>query len=126
MPKRIRIEALKSNDASWKKKREDFSDRDDETDALPPPLEENDPCLMNLEERQEWRQKIRDVIRMHPNIQEEVGPIEFPRNNGYYIASRKIRTSSISLMSFFFLYINFRKGVGLTHYPRAGRNLPSS
>ncbi|KAI9089927.1 hypothetical protein K1719_028897 [Acacia pycnantha] len=79
IPKRIRIsrriEALKSNDASGRKKREDFSDSDDETDAHPP-LEENDPYLMNLEERQEWRQKIRDVISMYPNIQEEVDPVE--------------------------------------------------
>lgn len=79
IPKRIRIsrriKAIKSNDASWKKKREDFSDSDDETEAHPP-LEENDPYLMNLEERQEWRQKIREVISMHPNIQEEVDPVE--------------------------------------------------
>ncbi|XP_028770369.1 thioredoxin-like fold domain-containing protein MRL7L, chloroplastic [Neltuma alba] len=79
LPKRIRIskriEALKSSDASWKKKQEDFSDSDDETDAQPA-LEENDPYLMNLEERQEWRQKIREVISMYPNVKEEVDPVE--------------------------------------------------
>lgn len=79
IPKRIkisrRIEALKSNDASGRKKQEDFSDSDDETDAHPP-LEENNPYLMNLEERQEWRQKIREVISMYPDIQEEVDPVE--------------------------------------------------
>lgn len=71
-----RVEALKSEGANWKKKGEDFSDSDDdETDACPP-LEENDPYLMTLEERQEWRQKIREVISMNPNIQDEVDPVE--------------------------------------------------
>lgn len=69
-----RIEALKSDGANWKKK-QDFSDTDDEIDTQPP-LEQNDPYLMTLEERQEWRQKIREVINMNPNIQEEVDPVE--------------------------------------------------
>ncbi|KAF7844609.1 thioredoxin-like fold domain-containing protein MRL7L, chloroplastic [Senna tora] len=70
-----KIEALKSDHSNWKKKQEDFSDTDDEADAHPP-LEENDPYLMSLEERQEWRQKIREVISRNPNIEEEVDPVE--------------------------------------------------
>lgn len=70
-----RIEALKSNEGSWAKKREYFDDSDDEEDAHPP-SEQNDPYLMNLEERQEWRQKIREVISRHPNMQEDVDPLE--------------------------------------------------
>ena len=39
---------------------------------MPPPLGENDPYCMSLEERQEWRRKIREVIDMKPDIQEEL------------------------------------------------------
>ena len=37
---------------------------------------ENDPYCMSLEERQEWRRKIREVIDMKPDIQEELDPVE--------------------------------------------------
>ncbi|XP_052171853.1 thioredoxin-like fold domain-containing protein MRL7L, chloroplastic [Diospyros lotus] len=34
------------------------------------------PLLMDEEERREWRSKIRQVIDMNPNVQEEVDPVE--------------------------------------------------
>lgn len=36
----------------------------------------NDPYLMDAEERREWRRKIREVIDMNPDIEEEVDPDE--------------------------------------------------
>ncbi|KAF5936482.1 hypothetical protein HYC85_027611 [Camellia sinensis] len=38
--------------------------------------EDDDPLLMDEEERQEWRRKIREVIDLNPDVEEEVDPIE--------------------------------------------------
>ncbi|KAL7166643.1 hypothetical protein ACSBR2_037330 [Camellia fascicularis] len=38
--------------------------------------EDDDPLLMDEEERQEWRRKIREVIDMNPDVEEEVDPVE--------------------------------------------------
>ena len=47
----------------------------DEEDALPP-FGENDPYCMSLEERQEWKRKIREVLDMKLDIQEELDHVE--------------------------------------------------
>ena len=47
----------------------------DEQDALPP-FGENDPYCMSLEERQEWKRKIREVLDMKLDIQEELDHVE--------------------------------------------------
>ncbi|KAH7547647.1 hypothetical protein FEM48_Zijuj01G0332000 [Ziziphus jujuba var. spinosa] len=39
-------------------------------------INDNDPYLMDAEERREWRRKIREVIDMNPDIEEEVDPDE--------------------------------------------------
>ncbi|XP_045808818.1 thioredoxin-like fold domain-containing protein MRL7L, chloroplastic [Trifolium pratense] len=71
-----RVQVLKSDGAgSNRRGRERYSDSDsddeDEDDA-PSPSKENDPYAMNLEERQEWRRKIRQVMDKKPDIQEVV------------------------------------------------------
>ncbi|XP_057491502.1 thioredoxin-like fold domain-containing protein MRL7L, chloroplastic [Actinidia eriantha] len=38
--------------------------------------EDDEPLLMDEEERQEWRRKIREVIDMNPDVEEEVDPKE--------------------------------------------------
>ncbi|KAI7988007.1 hypothetical protein LOK49_LG13G02032 [Camellia lanceoleosa] len=38
--------------------------------------EDDDPLLMDEEERQEWRRKIREVIDMNPDVEEEVDPVK--------------------------------------------------
>ncbi|XP_019452576.1 PREDICTED: uncharacterized protein LOC109354491 [Lupinus angustifolius] len=65
-----RVQALKSSDGADR----DGSDSDSDDDT--PRVKENDPYSMNLEERQEWRKKIRQVMEKKPDIQEEVDPDE--------------------------------------------------
>lgn len=38
--------------------------------------DENGPLLMDKEERQEWRRKIREVIDRTPDVEEEIDPVE--------------------------------------------------
>lgn len=38
--------------------------------------EEEDPFIIDEEERQDWRRKIRQVIDMNPDVEEEVDPVE--------------------------------------------------
>ncbi|KAI5401829.1 thioredoxin-like fold domain-containing protein MRL7L, chloroplastic isoform X1 [Lathyrus oleraceus] len=68
-----RVQALKSDGTNSKRKgREPYSDSDsdDDEDDAPSSSKENDPYAMNLEERQEWRRKIRQVMDKKPDIQE--------------------------------------------------------
>ncbi|KAE9589288.1 hypothetical protein Lalb_Chr21g0307431 [Lupinus albus] len=65
-----RVQALKSSDGA------DRYDSDSDDDDDTPRVKENDPYSMNLEERQEWRKKIRQVMDKKPDIQEEVDPLE--------------------------------------------------
>ncbi|CAL5441135.1 unnamed protein product [Camellia sinensis] len=60
-------ERLKPDDDEGNKDREASSGSDGEDDA---------PLLMDEEERQEWRRKIREVIDMNLDVKEEVDPIE--------------------------------------------------
>ncbi|XP_027363040.1 thioredoxin-like fold domain-containing protein MRL7L, chloroplastic isoform X2 [Abrus precatorius] len=71
----VRVEALKSGGADWKRGREASSDSDDEDEAAPP-SDGNDPYLMSLEERLEWRRNIRQVLDMKPDVEEELDPVE--------------------------------------------------
>lgn len=65
-----RVHALKSDGAGRKRgDREADSDSDEEDDARPS-LQENDPYQMSLEERKEWRRKIRQVMERKPDIEE--------------------------------------------------------
>ncbi|MED6110979.1 Thioredoxin-like fold domain-containing protein mrl7l, chloroplastic [Stylosanthes scabra] len=73
-----RIQALKSDDSDWKRWREASSDSDDEEDS-PPSFDQNDPYSMSLEERLEWRRKIREVMDRKPEVQEESDPAEKKR-----------------------------------------------
>ncbi|XP_025679428.1 thioredoxin-like fold domain-containing protein MRL7L, chloroplastic isoform X1 [Arachis hypogaea] len=73
-----RVQALKSDDADWKRRREASSDSDDEEDT-PPSFDQNDPYSMSLEERLEWRRKIREVMDRKPEVQEELDPEEKKR-----------------------------------------------
>uniref|UniRef100_A0A803Q9F7 Thioredoxin-like fold domain-containing protein MRL7L, chloroplastic n=1 Tax=Cannabis sativa TaxID=3483 RepID=A0A803Q9F7_CANSA len=52
---------------------EDSSDSDDEDE---PVVDKNDPYLMTLEEREEWRRKIREVMVRNLEVKEEVMPEE--------------------------------------------------
>ncbi|KAK7280662.1 hypothetical protein RJT34_25728 [Clitoria ternatea] len=73
-----RIQALKSGGAGRKRRREassDTDDDDDDDDDVTPPFDKNDPFLMSPEERLEWRTKIRQVLDMKPEIQEELDPV---------------------------------------------------
>ncbi|KAL5554575.1 hypothetical protein UlMin_041976 [Ulmus minor] len=63
-PKGGRVSEAKRDAKEW-------SSDDEEEDGSTVGVE-NDPYLMNAEERQEWRRKIRQVIDMHPHVQEEV------------------------------------------------------
>ncbi|KAL7166661.1 hypothetical protein ACSBR2_037346 [Camellia fascicularis] len=60
-------ERLKPDDDRGNKNGEASSGNDGEND---------DPLLMDEEERQEWRRKIREVIDMNPDVEEEVDPVE--------------------------------------------------
>ncbi|KAL7188009.1 hypothetical protein ACSBR1_037949 [Camellia fascicularis] len=60
-------ERLKPDDDRGNKDGEASSGNDGEND---------DPLLMDEEERQEWRRKIRKVIDMNPDVEEEVDPVE--------------------------------------------------
>ncbi|MED6119600.1 Thioredoxin-like fold domain-containing protein mrl7l, chloroplastic [Stylosanthes scabra] len=73
-----RVQALKSDDADRKRWREASSDSDDEEDS-PPSFDQNDPYSMSLEERLEWRRKIREVMDRKPEVQEELDPAEKKR-----------------------------------------------
>ncbi|KAL6958301.1 hypothetical protein U1Q18_043297, partial [Sarracenia purpurea var. burkii] len=42
--------------------------------------EDDGPLLLDEEERQEWRRKIREVIDMNPHVEEEVDPVEKRKN----------------------------------------------
>lgn len=71
--RRVAVEALKSDGGGGKRGgREAYSDSDsdDEDDAPPPKSQQNDPYVMSLEERQEWRRKIRQVMDKKPDVQE--------------------------------------------------------
>lgn len=71
-----RVQALKSDDAGRKREgREAYSDSDDEDDT-PTPSQENDPYLMSLEERKEWRRKIKQVMDRKPDIEALVDTAE--------------------------------------------------
>jgi len=58
-----RVQALKSDGSGWKKR-----GKDDEDESP----KENDPYVMTLEERQEWRRKIRQVMDKKPQVEEVV------------------------------------------------------
>ncbi|XP_061362754.1 thioredoxin-like fold domain-containing protein MRL7L, chloroplastic [Gastrolobium bilobum] len=76
-----RVQALKSDGADRKRRREASSDSDDDADNdAPPPFDENDPYFMSLEERLEWRRKIKQVMDMKPDIQEELDPVKKEKN----------------------------------------------
>lgn len=53
---------------------DESSDSDEEGE--PSHGHKDDPHLMDAEERREWRRKIREVINMNPDIEEEVDPNE--------------------------------------------------
>ncbi|XP_004497261.1 thioredoxin-like fold domain-containing protein MRL7L, chloroplastic [Cicer arietinum] len=68
-----RVQALKSDGAGWNRRgKEPYSDSDDDDDDASSPSKENDPYVMNLEERREWRRKIRQVMDKKPTIEEVV------------------------------------------------------
>ncbi|XP_058772050.1 thioredoxin-like fold domain-containing protein MRL7L, chloroplastic [Vicia villosa] len=71
-----RLQALKSDGTNSKRRgREPYSDSDsddDDEDDVSSSSKQNDPYAMNLEERQEWRRKIRQVMDKKPDIQEVV------------------------------------------------------
>ncbi|CAL5373743.1 unnamed protein product [Camellia sinensis] len=60
-------ERLKADDDGGKKDGEASSGSDGEDD---------DPLLMDEEQRQEWSRKIREVIDMNPDVEEEVDPVK--------------------------------------------------
>ncbi|GMP34901.1 hypothetical protein CsSME_00007580 [Camellia sinensis var. sinensis] len=60
-------ERLKPDDDGGKKDGEAPSGSDGEDD---------DPLLMDEEQRQEWSRKIREVIDMNPDVEEEVDPVK--------------------------------------------------
>ncbi|XP_058766768.1 thioredoxin-like fold domain-containing protein MRL7L, chloroplastic [Vicia villosa] len=70
------VQALKSDGTNSKRRgREPYSDSDsddDDEDDVPFSSKQNDPYAMNLEERQEWRRKILQVMDKKPDIQEVV------------------------------------------------------
>lgn len=72
--KLTRVQALKSDGSDWKKRgKESYSDSDDSDDEdEDEAAKENDPYVMSLEERQEWRRKIRQVMDKKPEVQEIV------------------------------------------------------
>ncbi|XP_058758028.1 thioredoxin-like fold domain-containing protein MRL7L, chloroplastic [Vicia villosa] len=70
-----RLQALKSDGTNSKRRgREPYSDSDsdddDDEDDVSSSSKQNDPYAMSLEERQEWRRKIRQVMDKKPDIQE--------------------------------------------------------
>lgn len=74
-----KVQALKSDGTNSKRRgREPYSDSDsdddddDDEDDVSSSSKQNDPYAMNLEERQEWRRKIRQVMDNKPDIQEVV------------------------------------------------------
>ncbi|KAI8018309.1 hypothetical protein LOK49_LG04G02695 [Camellia lanceoleosa] len=60
-------ERLKPDDDGGKKDGEASSGSDGEDD---------DPLLIDEEQRQEWSRKIREVIYMNPDVEEEVDPVK--------------------------------------------------
>lgn len=56
--------------------REDESSDSDEEDDRAKSQQANDPYLMDMEARREWRRKIRQVISECPEVEEEVDPEE--------------------------------------------------
>ncbi|CAK8574281.1 unnamed protein product [Lathyrus sativus] len=75
-----RVQALQSDGTNSKRKgREPYSDSDsddDDEDDAPSSSKGNDPYAMSLEERREWRRKIRQVMEKNTDIQEVVDPDE--------------------------------------------------
>ncbi|XP_027938226.1 thioredoxin-like fold domain-containing protein MRL7L, chloroplastic [Vigna unguiculata] len=75
-----RVQALKSDGGKWKKTSSDSDDDDDDDDDdendAPTGSAKNDPYLMSLEERLEWRRAIRQVLDKEPNVEEELEPEE--------------------------------------------------
>lgn len=70
--KLTRVQSLKSDGSGWKRRgKESYSDSDDSDDEDEAP-KQNDPYVMTLEERQEWRRKIRQVMDKKPQVQEVV------------------------------------------------------
>lgn len=71
--KLTRVEALKSDGKKrGKESYSDSDDSDDEDEDEDEAAKENDPYVMSLEERQEWRRKIRQVMDKKPEVQEIV------------------------------------------------------
>lgn len=72
-----RVQALKSDGGKWKRGKETSSDSDDDDDDdATTGSAKNDPYLMSLEERLEWRRAIRQVLDKEPNVEEELDPEE--------------------------------------------------
>ncbi|WCJ21808.1 Thioredoxin-like fold domain-containing protein MRL7L chloroplastic [Euphorbia peplus] len=65
------VETFTSGDGK-KKKQEESSDSDEDDSAQGKDNQANDPYLMNVEERREWRRKIRDVISKLPDDDKEL------------------------------------------------------
>lgn len=66
-----RDERVLSDDGK-KKRREEFSESDDDDDDYSSIKGKvNDPYLMDAEERREWRMKIREVMKKHPDVDED-------------------------------------------------------
>ncbi|CAK7325015.1 unnamed protein product [Dovyalis caffra] len=59
------------SDDGKKKRREEYSDGDDDDDYSSRKGKVNDPYLMGAEERREWRMKIREVMKKHPDADED-------------------------------------------------------
>ncbi|KAG4909986.1 hypothetical protein JHK87_056102 [Glycine soja] len=74
-----RVQALKSDGGTWKKRGQEASsdtDDDDDDDDAPQRFNKNDPYLMSPEERLEWRRNIRQVLDRKPDVEEELDPLE--------------------------------------------------
>ncbi|XP_056172704.1 thioredoxin-like fold domain-containing protein MRL7L, chloroplastic isoform X1 [Syzygium oleosum] len=54
------------------KKEQDDDSSDSEYEEQDDEAKDNDPHLMDSEERQEWRRKIREVINKYPDVEEEI------------------------------------------------------
>lgn len=54
------------------KKDQDDDSSDSEYEEQDDEAKDNDPHLMDSEERQEWRRKIREVINKYPDVEEEI------------------------------------------------------
>ncbi|KAJ8755178.1 hypothetical protein K2173_018976 [Erythroxylum novogranatense] len=70
------VQNQKSDDGK-RRQYEDSSDSDDDGDNYSAKKDnKNDPNYIDLEERREWRRAIRDVLKKHPDPEEELDPEE--------------------------------------------------